>query len=116
LRAETGGRFQAQNAEKGRNSVRRPQHPSLTDRNCEGFCRPGNHRCLSGLDGGGRSPAKPVSREEKQSNPCSAPKICLFDENSSLFEFTPMGDFPVYREKTGELSLNLADARRFITL
>ena len=52
LRAETGGRFQAQNAEKGRNSVRRPQHPSLTDRNCEGFCRPGNRVGLPGLHGG----------------------------------------------------------------
>ena len=32
---ETGGRFWAQNSENGRNSVRRPPHTSLTDRNCE---------------------------------------------------------------------------------
>ena len=37
LRAETGGRFWAQNSENGRNSVRRPPHTSLADRNCEGF-------------------------------------------------------------------------------
>src|SRR5271166_4306073 len=61
LRAETGGRFWAQNSENGRNSVRRPPHTSLTDRNCEGFCRPGNRVGLPGLHGGGRSPAKPVS-------------------------------------------------------
>ena len=34
---------------------------NLTDRNCEGFCRPGNRVGLPGLDGGGRSPAEPVS-------------------------------------------------------
>src|SRR5208337_2618255 len=28
--------------ENGRNSVRRPRHAALSDRNCEGFCRPGN--------------------------------------------------------------------------
>ena len=28
--------------EKGRNSVRRPRHALLTDRNYEDFCRPGN--------------------------------------------------------------------------
>src|SRR5271166_2283026 len=43
LRAETGGRLQAQNAgerpEFGSQTALRP----LTDRNCEGFCRPGNH-------------------------------------------------------------------------
>ena len=31
FRAETGGRFWAQNSENGRNSVRRPPHASLTD-------------------------------------------------------------------------------------
>jgi hypothetical protein len=36
-------------------------------------------------DGGVRAVSQ---REEKQSNPCSAPKICLFDENYSLLEFT----------------------------
>ncbi len=52
LRAETGRRFWAQNSENGRNSVRRPPHTSLTDRNCEGFCRPGNRVGLPGLHGG----------------------------------------------------------------
>ena len=51
LRAETGRRFWAQNSENGRNSVRRPLHTSLTDRNCEGFCRPGNRVGLPGLHG-----------------------------------------------------------------
>ena len=52
LWAETGGRFQPQNAENGRNSVRRPRHASLTERNCEGFCRPGNRVGLPVLYGG----------------------------------------------------------------
>src|SRR5271166_6901516 len=52
LRTETGGRFWAQNSENGRNSVRRPPYTSLTDRNCEGFCRPGNRVGLPGLHGG----------------------------------------------------------------
>src|SRR5271165_4730497 len=43
----------------------RPRKPRratpLTDRNCEGFCPPGNHVGLPGLHGGGRSPAEPVS-------------------------------------------------------
>ena len=39
--------------ENGRNSVRRPRIASLTDRNCEGFCRPGNRVGLMGLHGGG---------------------------------------------------------------
>ena len=38
--------------ENGRNSVRRPQIASLTDRNREGFSRPGNRVGLPGLDGG----------------------------------------------------------------
>ncbi len=38
--------------ENGGNSVRRPRHSSLTDRNCEGFCRPGNRGGLPGLHGG----------------------------------------------------------------
>ncbi len=42
-------------------AVRRPRHSSLTDRNCEGFCRPGNRGGLPGLHGGGRSPVKLVS-------------------------------------------------------
>ena len=36
------GDFSRRMRENGRNSVRRPRHASLTDRNCEGFCRPGN--------------------------------------------------------------------------
>src|SRR5271166_6647174 len=42
LRAETGGRFWAQNSENGRNTVRRPRRASLTRRNREGFYVPGN--------------------------------------------------------------------------
>ena len=38
--------------ENGRNSVRRPRRASLTDRNCEGFCRPGNRVGLPVLYGG----------------------------------------------------------------
>ena len=38
----------------GGNSVRRPQIASLTDRNCEGFRRPGNRGGLPGLHGGAR--------------------------------------------------------------
>ena len=34
------GDFSRRMRENGRNSVRRPRHASLTDRNCEGFCRP----------------------------------------------------------------------------
>ena len=36
------GEFRRRTRENGGNSVRRPRHASLTDRNCEGFCRPGN--------------------------------------------------------------------------
>src|SRR5271165_1931404 len=36
------GDFGRRTRENGRNSVRRPRHASLTDRNCEGFCVPGN--------------------------------------------------------------------------
>src|SRR5271157_1002464 len=46
------GDFSRRTRENGRNSVRRPRHASLTDRNCEGFCRPGNRPGLSGLYGG----------------------------------------------------------------
>ena len=53
LWAETGGRFQPQNAgerpEFGSQTATRP----LTDRNCEGFCRPGNRVGLPVLYGGG---------------------------------------------------------------
>ena len=47
--------------ENGRNSVRRPRHASLTDRNYEGFCRPGNRVGLPGLQVGdaGIEPATP---------------------------------------------------------
>ena len=47
------GDFSRRMRENGRNSVRRPRHASLTDRNCEGFCRPGNRGGLPGLYGGG---------------------------------------------------------------
>ena len=36
------GEFRRGPRENGRNSVRRPRHASLTDRNYEDFCRPGN--------------------------------------------------------------------------
>ena len=55
------GEFRRRTRENGGNSARRPRHASLTDRNCEGFRRPGNRGGLPGLHGGGRSPAKPVS-------------------------------------------------------
>ena len=55
------GDFSRRMRENGRNSVRRPRHASLTDRNCEGFCRPGNRVGLPVLYGGGRSPTEPVS-------------------------------------------------------
>ena len=54
------GEFRCGPRENGRNSVRRPRHASLTDRNYEDFCRPGNRVGLLGLDGGGRSPQEPV--------------------------------------------------------
>ena len=47
------GDFRRRTRENGRNSVRRPRCASLTDRNCEGFCRPGNRVGLPGLHGGG---------------------------------------------------------------
>ena len=47
------GDFSRRMRENGRNSVRRPRHASLTDRNCEGFCRPGNRVGLPVLYGGG---------------------------------------------------------------
>src|SRR5271165_2234377 len=47
------GEFRCRTRENGRNSVRRPRHASLTDRNYEGFCRPGNRVGLPGLHGGG---------------------------------------------------------------
>ena len=46
------GEFRRRTRENGGNSVRRPRHSSLTDRNCEGFCRPGNRGGLPGLHGG----------------------------------------------------------------
>ena len=48
------GDFSRRMRENGRNSVRRPRHASLTDRNCEGFCRPGNRVGLPVLYGGAR--------------------------------------------------------------
>jgi hypothetical protein len=64
LRAETGGRIQAQSAgeqpEFGSQTGRGP----LTYRNCENFCRPGNRVGLPRLRGGGRSPAKLVSADQ----------------------------------------------------
>ena len=55
------GDFSRRMRENGRNSVRRPRHASVTDRNCEGFCRPGNRVGLHVLYGGRRSSAEPVS-------------------------------------------------------
>ena len=46
------GDFSRRTSENGGNSVRRPRHASLTDRNCEGFCRPGNRVGLPVLYGG----------------------------------------------------------------
>src|SRR5271165_3990787 len=46
------GEFRRRTRENGGNSVRRSRHASLTDRNCEGFCRPGNRGGLRGLHGG----------------------------------------------------------------
>ena len=46
------GDFSRRMRENGRNSVRRPRHASLTERNCEGFCRPGNRVGLPVLYGG----------------------------------------------------------------
>ena len=57
------GDFRRRTRENGRNSVRRPRCASLTDRNYESFCGPGNHLGLPGLHGGGRSRAKPVSAD-----------------------------------------------------
>ena len=55
------GYFRRRMRENSRNSVRRPRCASLTRRNYGGFCLPGNRPGLSGLHGGGRSPAEPVS-------------------------------------------------------
>ena len=52
-RQRLAGDFSRRMRENGRNSVRRPRHASLTDRNCEGFCRPGNRVGLPVLYGGG---------------------------------------------------------------
>ena len=41
------GYFRRRTRENSRNSVRRPRYASLTDRNCEGFCLPGNRAGLS---------------------------------------------------------------------
>ena len=48
------GDFSRRMRENGRNSVRRPRCGSLTDRNCEGFCLPGNRVGLPVLYGGAR--------------------------------------------------------------
>ena len=55
------GYFRRRMRENSRNSVRRPRCASLTRRNYGGFCLPGNRPGLSGLHGGGRSLAEPVS-------------------------------------------------------
>jgi hypothetical protein len=61
LRAETGGRIQAQSVGERPEFGSQTGRGSLTSRNCEGFYRPGNRVGLPGLDGGGRSPGEPVS-------------------------------------------------------
>ena len=58
------GDFSRRMRENGRNSVRRPRHASLTERNCEGFCRPGNRVGLPVLYGGGCSLVKRLSINE----------------------------------------------------
>ena len=60
---ERVGRIQVQSAGERPEFGSQTGRGSLTYRNCEGFCRPGNRVGLPGLDGGGRSPAKPVSGE-----------------------------------------------------
>src|SRR5208282_3032617 len=45
------GDFRRRMRENSRNSVRRPRCASLTDRNCEGFCRPRNRVGLPVLYG-----------------------------------------------------------------
>jgi hypothetical protein len=52
LRAETGGRIQAQSAGERPEFGSQTGRGSLTSRNCEGFYRPGNRVGLPGLDGG----------------------------------------------------------------
>ncbi len=47
------GDFRRRTRENGQNSVRRPRDAALSDRNCEGFCVPGNRVRLPGLYGGG---------------------------------------------------------------
>ena len=71
LRAETGGRFQAQNAGERSEFGPQPQHPSLTDRNCEGFCRPGNRGGLPGL---GFEPRAILSRKVSIVLPGATPR------------------------------------------
>ncbi len=52
LRAETGGRFQAQNTGERSEFGSQTAARLATDGNCEGFCRPGNRVGFLGLDGG----------------------------------------------------------------
>ena len=51
-KTKRAGDFRPKTRENGRNSFRRPRPASLTDRNYEDFCRPGNRVGLLGLDGG----------------------------------------------------------------
>jgi hypothetical protein len=51
-RQRLAGKFRCRARENGRDSVRRPGRGSLTYRNRDGFCRPGNRVGLPGLDGG----------------------------------------------------------------
>ena len=71
------GYFRRRMPENSRNSVRRPRCASLTRRNYGGFCRPGNRPGLSGLDGGGRSPAEPVCRG-RMCRKCHFCRECFF--------------------------------------
>ena len=67
------GYFRRRMRENSRNSVRRPRCASLTRRNYGGFCLPGNRPGLSGLHGGGRSPAEPVSGGASPGAPAKIP-------------------------------------------
>ena len=72
-RQRLAGDFRRRMRENGRISVRRPRIASLTDRKCEGFCRPGNRGGLPGLHGGGRSLPKPVSGGASPGAPAKIP-------------------------------------------
>ena len=81
LRTETGRSFEVQNAGErpefcSQTALRRCA--SLTDRNYESLCGPGNHVGLPGPHGGGRSPQEPVCGGQSFRIMPNLLQICFF--------------------------------------